>query len=99
MPFKPGQSGNLAVAPRVWAEVNALARQHTEAAIEAPVTGDYDGRFAPGTPPQTGFHVSAPAGCRATSRRPAWHWVVPTEAADGSNAREEAEAAAARQSQ
>jgi hypothetical protein len=24
-----------------------------------PVTGDYVGRFAPGTPPQTGFHVSA----------------------------------------
>jgi hypothetical protein len=35
MPFKPGQSGNPGGRPKGWAEVNALARQHTAAAIEA----------------------------------------------------------------
>ena len=35
MPFKPGRSGNPGGPPKGRAEVNALARQHTAAAIEA----------------------------------------------------------------
>jgi hypothetical protein len=50
MPFKPGQSGNPGGRPKGWAEVNALARQHTAAAIEALVKslGDRRTRAAGG---------------------------------------------------
>ncbi|HYZ39323.1 MAG TPA: DUF5681 domain-containing protein [Stellaceae bacterium] len=41
---KPGQSGNPGGRPKGWAEVNALARQHTAAAIEALVKSLSDRR-------------------------------------------------------
>lgn len=35
MPFKPGQSGNPNGRPKIASEIQALAREHTTAAVEA----------------------------------------------------------------
>jgi hypothetical protein len=42
--FKPGQSGNPGGRPRVIAEIQSLARQHTADAIETLATIMKDGR-------------------------------------------------------